>query len=214
MDLQELTSNFRNQRGTQARVVKDFLEQRVQELESTDLTSQLQYNSMKSPGPRVDNRRETLMVEKTYGLGSSASNSREVSWNSQPACCSSRQCRRLPFVSYHFTSIENSHDTPIRYDPCGDDYVEAYFNKQDVQQALHANVTGIPYNWTGCSETINTNWQDSDETMLPIYRKLMKAGLRIWVYSVDVDLVVPVTSSGYSVEELKLNTTKPWYPWY
>ncbi|XP_024530915.1 serine carboxypeptidase 24 isoform X2 [Selaginella moellendorffii] len=100
------------------------------------------------------------------------------------------------------------------YDPCGDDYVEVYFNRPDVQQALHANVTGIPYNWTGCSETINTNWQDSDETMLPIYRKLMKAGLRIWVYSGDVDSVVPVTSSRYSVEKLKLNTTKPWYPWY
>ncbi|EFJ15057.1 hypothetical protein SELMODRAFT_423213 [Selaginella moellendorffii] len=107
------------------------------------------------------------------------------------------------------------------YDPCWDDYVEVYFNRPDAQQALHANVTGIPYNWTGCSETINTNWQDSDETMLPIYRKLMKAGLRIWVYSLtvtgnsgDVDLAVPVTFSRYSVEKLKLNTTKPWYTWY
>ncbi|KAH9806357.1 serine carboxypeptidase 24 [Citrus sinensis] len=37
------------------------------------------------------------------------------------------------------------------YDPCTENYAEKYYNRQEVQKALHANVTGIPYKWTACS---------------------------------------------------------------
>lgn len=36
------------------------------------------------------------------------------------------------------------------YDPCSSDYTETYLNRPEVQRALHANVTGIPYPWTHC----------------------------------------------------------------
>jgi hypothetical protein len=36
------------------------------------------------------------------------------------------------------------------YDPCAPDYAETYLNRPDVQQALHANLTKIPYPWTRC----------------------------------------------------------------
>jgi len=36
------------------------------------------------------------------------------------------------------------------YDPCASDYTEAYLNIPEVQKALHANVTKIPYPWTHC----------------------------------------------------------------
>lgn len=39
---------------------------------------------------------------------------------------------------------------PAGYDPCSDDYTHAYLNRPDVQAALHANTTGIPYPWTQC----------------------------------------------------------------
>ncbi|KAK4477571.1 hypothetical protein RD792_016804 [Penstemon davidsonii] len=69
------------------------------------------------------------------------------------------------------------------YDPCTEKYAEIYYNRPDVQKALHANVTGrIPYKWTACSG--------------------------------DVDSVVPVTATRYSLAQLKLGTTIPWYPWY
>lgn len=32
------------------------------------------------------------------------------------------------------------------------------------------------------SETISTNWRDSPKSMLPIYKELIAAGLRIWVF--------------------------------
>ncbi|CAA0828365.1 Serine carboxypeptidase-like 25 [Striga hermonthica] len=101
------------------------------------------------------------------------------------------------------------------YDPCTEKYAEIYYNRLDVQKALHANISGrIPYKWTACSETLNRNWNDTESSILPIYRELIAAGLRIWVFSGDVDAVVPVTATRYSLAQLKLQTTIPWYPWY
>lgn len=36
------------------------------------------------------------------------------------------------------------------YDPCVEKRAEKYYNRPDVQLALHANNTGIPYKWTAC----------------------------------------------------------------
>ncbi|XP_039038652.1 serine carboxypeptidase-like 25 isoform X2 [Hibiscus syriacus] len=100
------------------------------------------------------------------------------------------------------------------YDPCTEKYAEIYYNRPDVQKALHANKTGILYKWTSCSEVLNRNWNDTDVSILPIYREMIAGGLRVWVFSGDVDSVVPVTATRYSLEQLKLTTKIPWYPWY
>jgi len=68
------------------------------------------------------------------------------------------------------------------YDPCTERHSTVYYNRPEVQRALHASVTGINYTWTTCSETISTNWRDSPKSMLPIYKELIAAGLRIWVF--------------------------------
>ncbi|KAJ6738660.1 SERINE PROTEASE FAMILY S10 SERINE CARBOXYPEPTIDASE [Salix koriyanagi] len=100
------------------------------------------------------------------------------------------------------------------YDPCTEKYAEIYYNRPDVQRAFHANVTRIPYKWTACSEVLNRNWNDTDVSVLPIYREMLASGLRIWVFSGDVDSVVPVTATRYSLAQLKLATKTPWRPWY
>lgn len=100
------------------------------------------------------------------------------------------------------------------YDPCTEKYAEIYYNRPDVQKALHANATKIPYKWTACSEILNRNWNDTDVSILPIYREMIAGGLRVWVFSGDVDSVVPVTATRYSLAQLKLTTKIPWYPWY
>ncbi|KAF9663816.1 hypothetical protein SADUNF_Sadunf17G0091300 [Salix dunnii] len=87
------------------------------------------------------------------------------------------------------------------YDPCTEKHAEIYYNRPDVQKELHANV-------------LNRNWNDTDVSVLPIYREMLASGLRIWVFSGDVDSVVPVTATRYSLAELKLATKIPWYPWY
>ncbi|KAJ9175580.1 hypothetical protein P3X46_014123 [Hevea brasiliensis] len=100
------------------------------------------------------------------------------------------------------------------YDPCTERYSNVYFNLPEVQKALHANVTGIPYPWKTCSDIVGNNWEDSPLSMLPIYKELIAAGLKIWVYSGDTDAVVPVTATRYSIDALKLPTITNWYPWY
>lgn len=42
------------------------------------------------------------------------------------------------------------------YDPCIDNEVTAYFNRPDVQAAMHANQSwnALPYPWAGCSDTL------------------------------------------------------------
>uniref|UniRef100_A0A0A9FQ71 Uncharacterized protein n=1 Tax=Arundo donax TaxID=35708 RepID=A0A0A9FQ71_ARUDO len=39
---------------------------------------------------------------------------------------------------------------PAGYDPCTEAYVTEYFNRGDVQRALHANRTGLPYPYSPC----------------------------------------------------------------
>ncbi|TVU15136.1 hypothetical protein EJB05_38641 [Eragrostis curvula] len=92
---------------------------------------------------------------------------------------------------------------PAGYDPCTEAYVTKYFNRGDVQRALHANRTGLPYPYSPCSEVIR-KWNDSPATILPILKKLMGAGLRVWVYSGDTDGRVPVTSTRYSINAMGL----------
>ncbi|WVZ25878.1 hypothetical protein V8G54_004422 [Vigna mungo] len=100
------------------------------------------------------------------------------------------------------------------YDPCLDDYAKAFYNKPDVQKALHASDGHNLKNWTICNNKIFIDWADSKPSVIPIYKKLMSAGLRIWVYSGDTDGRVPVLSTRYSLSSLSLSVTKSWRPWY
>ncbi|KAG6713673.1 hypothetical protein I3842_05G165000 [Carya illinoinensis] len=105
------------------------------------------------------------------------------------------------------------HKLPSGYDPCTEHYVEKYFNRVDVQRALHANVTKLSYPYTTCSGVIQ-GWNDSPDTVLPIIRKLLKAGLRIWIYSGDTDGRVPVTSTRKSINKMGLKTKEEWRAWF
>ncbi|CAL4958362.1 unnamed protein product [Urochloa decumbens] len=103
---------------------------------------------------------------------------------------------------------------PRGYDPCTENYATKYYNLPEVQKALHANVTGIPYPWVACSDPVYDYWKDSPKSMLPIYRELIAAGIRIWAFSGDADSVVPLTATRYSIGALSLPTVSNWYPWY
>ncbi|KAI6669445.1 hypothetical protein NL676_004330 [Syzygium grande] len=105
------------------------------------------------------------------------------------------------------------HQRPTGYDPCASDYTEVYFNRPDVQEAMHANVTKIPYPWTHCNNNI-TSWADAPASILPIIRKLIRGGLRVWVYSGDTDGRIPVTATRYTLRKLGLDIVQDWTPWY
>ncbi|WOG84650.1 hypothetical protein DCAR_0103834 [Daucus carota subsp. sativus] len=99
------------------------------------------------------------------------------------------------------------------YDPCELSYARNYLNLPQVQQTLHANTTKLPYTWDACSAMINQYWTDSPSSMFPVYKRLIKYGLRILIYSGDMDAVVPVTSTRYSLAALDLKILKPWSFW-
>ncbi|XP_071722248.1 serine carboxypeptidase-like 27 [Rutidosis leptorrhynchoides] len=128
--------------------------------------------------------------------------------NIDPYSIYTRTCNTTASLRGHYPWMSRA------YDPCTERYSNIYFNLPEVQKALHANVTAIPYPWKTCSDIVGDYWADSPLSMLPIYKELIAAGLRIWVYSGDTDAVVPVTASRYSIDALKLKTITNWYPWY
>ncbi|KAJ7954550.1 Carboxypeptidase [Quillaja saponaria] len=111
------------------------------------------------------------------------------------------------------TRHELWHKLPSGYDPCTEYYVKQFFNREDVQRALHANVTGISYPYETCSGVIE-GWTDSPDSILPILHKLLNAGLRIWIYSGDTDGRVPVTSTRYSINKMGLKRKEEWRAWF
>ncbi|EXC33987.1 Serine carboxypeptidase-like 34 [Morus notabilis] len=114
---------------------------------------------------------------------------------------------------FHKYQQQGWHKRSAGYDPCASEYTAVYLNRPDVQAALHANVTKIPYPWTHCSENISF-WKDAPASVLPIIRKLVTGGLRVWVYSGDTDGRIPVTATRYTLKKLGLEITQDWTPWY
>ncbi|CAD6238584.1 unnamed protein product [Miscanthus lutarioriparius] len=102
------------------------------------------------------------------------------------------------------------------YDPCYSIHIEDYLNRIDVQKSLHANVSGWikDRRWSICSDSVFDNYYDTIFTVRPIYSKLVKTGLRVWVYSGDMDGRVPIIGSRYWVEALGLPVKSQWQPWY
>ncbi|GAY49568.1 hypothetical protein CUMW_120120 [Citrus unshiu] len=98
-------------------------------------------------------------------------------------------------------------------DECVVKYTKVYMNRLDVQKALHADVSLINHPWASCSSVIRGKWSDSPKSMLPIFKELIAAGIRIWVYSGDTDAILPLTATRYSIGSLKLETNISWYAW-
>ncbi|OUZ99791.1 Peptidase S10 [Macleaya cordata] len=113
--------------------------------------------------------------------------------------------------------LSSSTEPPVRiaiFDPCSDEYIDNYLNIPQVQKALHANVTSLPYRWESCSRMIGGLWNDSPLTVLPVIQELMTSGIGVWIYSGDTDGRVPVTSSRYAINNLGTSVKTKWYPWY
>ncbi|KAL4571346.1 hypothetical protein LXL04_018104 [Taraxacum kok-saghyz] len=100
------------------------------------------------------------------------------------------------------------------YDPCTEQHSIVYFNLPEVQNALHVFQTNTSRKWETCNIAINTHWQDSPISVLDVHQELISAGLRVWIFSGDTDAVIPVTSTRYSIDALKLPTVSPWRAWY
>lgn len=52
-----------------------------------------------------------------------------------------------------------------------------------------------PVQWTQCSDYVAKTYQSFENGSIWIYPILIKEGLRVWVYSGDVDADVPITGT-------------------
>ncbi|KAK3446540.1 hypothetical protein EUGRSUZ_A02221 [Eucalyptus grandis] len=105
-------------------------------------------------------------------------------------------------------------------DPCEEQDVIKYFNRKDVQDALHAKLVAVGH-WNTCSDDVNKNYRFEDLyiSMIPVLGELVKSGLRVLVYSGDLDAVVPFLGTRTMVDALatnvlKLNTTLSYRAWF
>lgn len=93
-----------------------------------------------------------------------------------------------------------------------------YLNLPEVQNALHANTTKLPYRWSMCSNVLNYNLQDLCINILPVLKRIIECGVRVWVYSGDQDSVVPLLGSRSLVrklaDHLNLTVYLPYRAWY
>ncbi|KAJ9567502.1 hypothetical protein OSB04_003468 [Centaurea solstitialis] len=105
------------------------------------------------------------------------------------------------------TQTPGSPGSVNNFDPCSDFYVDTYLNRAEVQEALHVRNTS----WSHCG---GVGWTDSPTTILPTISQLIASGISVWIYSGDIDGRVPVTSSRYSINRLKLPVETAWRPWY
>ncbi|DBA70172.1 TPA: hypothetical protein ACH3X2_012218 [Trebouxia sp. C0005] len=105
---------------------------------------------------------------------------------------------------------------PGDYDPCVDNEVEIYFNRPEVQKAMHANTTGMPGPWVDCNPNIAYSMDDLFTSMLPKYHDILRhqADLNILIFSGDVDGIVPVIGTRRWLASLELPIIKEWRPWY
>ncbi|KAK9943772.1 hypothetical protein M0R45_009369 [Rubus argutus] len=93
-----------------------------------------------------------------------------------------------------------------------------YFNLPEVQKALHANRTNLPYSYSICSNFLNYSETDLNINMLPLLARIVKNGIPVWVFSGDQDSVVPLSDSRTLIRELaehlKFQITVPYGAWF
>ncbi|XP_057974071.1 serine carboxypeptidase-like 42 [Malania oleifera] len=93
-----------------------------------------------------------------------------------------------------------------------------YFNLPEVQKALHANKTNLPYEWSMCSNFLQYSNTDGNIDILPLLKRIIKSQIPVWVFSGDQDSVIPLLGTRTLVRELahllKFEITVPYGAWF
>ncbi|XP_011101717.1 serine carboxypeptidase-like 42 [Sesamum indicum] len=106
----------------------------------------------------------------------------------------------------------------VGVDVCMSSERHFYFNLPEVQKALHANRTNLPYSWSMCSEVLNYNETDGNINILPLLKRIVQKRIPVWIFSGDQDSVVPLLGSRTLVRELahdlQFKITVPYGAWF
>ncbi|CAK94915.1 unnamed protein product (macronuclear) [Paramecium tetraurelia] len=98
--------------------------------------------------------------------------------------------------------------------PCTDfGPITEYYNRQDVQKALH--IQDQPVLWNACNLQINENYHISEAGSYQILAQLRdEYGQQILIYSGDLDAIVSVVDTEQAILMVPgIRETTPWRPW-
>jgi carboxypeptidase C (cathepsin A) len=93
------------------------------------------------------------------------------------------------------------------YEPCMENYLIDYLNRDDVKTAIHAK---SDIKWGSCSNVLDYSHEDGQRDTSPLYNELLEGnhGLNILVYSGDDDAICAMTGTdnwiwnlGFKVDE-------------
>ncbi|KAG5629603.1 hypothetical protein H5410_001320 [Solanum commersonii] len=103
-------------------------------------------------------------------------------------------------------------------DPCLNEWINLYLNKPEVQKALHANTTNLPYSWEVCSGPLQYKMEDVAIDIIPLLSNILKQHIPILLFSGDQDSILPLTQTRkiakLLAQDLKLVALDKYGPWY
>jgi len=99
------------------------------------------------------------------------------------------------------------------YVPCITNYITTFLRNPDVVKAIHANAT--PFRWSMCSPRVSYSYKDVLSSVLPLYHKLLTShrNLKIYIYSGDVDAIVPYWGTREWISKLAMPISNEWRAW-
>ncbi|XP_020517393.1 serine carboxypeptidase-like 45, partial [Amborella trichopoda] len=157
-----------------------------------------------------------------------------------PICLSNGSSLQGVFPKGIHGKIQAKRSLSIRSgDPCLGDRVFAYLNKPEVQKALHANITHLPFHWDFCSGSLSLSYKKSlpgeliflskfrplvyqednlDMDVMPLMVHLLNENIPVLLYSGDQDAKIPLTQTRIIANQLantlKLFSITKYAPWY
>ncbi|CAN4123833.1 unnamed protein product [Withania somnifera] len=136
-----------------------------------------------------------------------------------PKCVSSGAAGQMRALG-NLGTIQEKFDKKVGKvaDPCLTDWVNLYLNKPEVQKALHANTTYLPYSWEICSGPLQYKMEDSAIDIIPLLSNILKVHIPVLLFSGDQDSKLPLTQTRKIAKllarDLKLVALDKYGPWY
>ncbi|KAG4193348.1 hypothetical protein ERO13_A07G215800v2 [Gossypium hirsutum] len=94
----------------------------------------------------------------------------------------------------------------------------SYLNKPEVQKALDANTTHLPFHWDFCLGPLVYQEENIDMNLIPLVSNLIKEGIPVLLNSGDQDAKIPLTQTriiaNNIAKELNLSPFSNYGTWY
>ncbi|XP_059278296.1 serine carboxypeptidase-like 45 [Lycium ferocissimum] len=133
-----------------------------------------------------------------------------------PACVSAGQLRALGNLGTIHEKLYNKVGKIA--DPCLTEWINLYLNKPEVQKALHANTTYLPYAWEICSGPLQYKIEDAAIDVIPLLSNILKEHIPVLLFSGDQDSKLPLTQTRkiakLLAQDVKLVAFDKYGPWY